>query len=234
MAMRTKSGMVPGNDKDIPFDINTSDAEKFLQRKVDQIVEMMKKNGKEQLPVDVKLVTTRCSKKFMPFVLVLSTTALKSNGGKKKNHRELDMFNPESSDSIAKLKDEFYQLVGAYMYNKNDEHAFFSNEWRRGMQVTLKTAHFLKANRTPKIQSWNKGRDEYIMCILDPARLFHDMLVDLDHRDEKFRINNLSAEKIEGGNYHYSMTRSIVKGNKKKDKSFETRLLADINRRFNG
>ena len=82
MSMRTKSGMVPGNDKDLPFDINTVEAEKFLQKKVDRIVEMMKKNGKEQLPVDVKLITTRCSKKFMPFVLVLSTTALKNNSKK--------------------------------------------------------------------------------------------------------------------------------------------------------
>lgn len=233
MNMRTKSGMVPGNEKDIPFDINTADAEHFLQRKIDQIVSKMKSEGKDQLPVDVKLITTRCSKKFMPFVLVLSATALKSSN-KKKNHNELGMFNPESSDSIAKLKNEFYQLVGAYMYNKNDEQAFFSNDWRRELGVTLKTAHFLKANRTPKIQSWNKGKDEYIMCILDPARLFHDMLVDLDHREERFRITDMTAEKIDGGNYHYSMKRSLVKGNKKKDKSFETRLLADINRRFNG
>ena len=233
MSMRTKSGMVPGNEKDIPFDINTADAEKFLQKKIDQIVSKMKSEGKDQLPVDVKLITTRCSKKFMPFVLVLSATALKSSN-KKKNHNELGMFNPESSDSIAKLKNEFYQLVGAYMYNKNDEQAFFSNDWRRELGVTLKTAHFLKANRTPKIQSWNKGKDEYIMCILDPARLFHDMLVDLDHREERFRITDMTAEKIDGGNYHYSMKRSLVKGNKKKDKSFETRLLADINRRFNG
>lgn len=233
MSMRTKSGMVPGNEKDVPFDINTADAEHFLQRKIDQIVSKMKSEGKDQLPVDVKLITTRCSKKFMPFVLVLSATALKSSN-KKKNHNELGMFNPESSDSIAKLKNEFYQLVGAYMYNKNDEQAFFSNDWRRELGVTLKTAHFLKANRTPKIQSWNKGKDEYIMCILDPARLFHDMLVDLDHREERFRITDMTAEKIDGGNYHYSMKRSLVKGNKKKDKSFETRLLADINRRFNG
>lgn len=233
MNMRTKSGMVPGNEKDVPFDINTADAEHFLQRKIDQIVSKMKSEGKDQLPVDVKLITTRCSKKFMPFVLVLSATALKSSN-KKKNHNELGMFNPESSDSIAKLKNEFYQLVGAYMYNKNDEQAFFSNDWRRELGVTLKTAHFLKANRTPKIQSWNKGKDEYIMCILDPARLFHDMLVDLDHREERFRITDMTAEKIDGGNYHYSMKRSLVKGNKKKDKSFETRLLADINRRFNG
>lgn len=231
MNVKTRAGLVPV-ETEMPYSITTEEAEEFLQQKFDAIVSAMQKKGEHQEDVKIMLFTTKCSKKFMPFMVLLPLSVLK---GKKerKNDYELDLFNPESSEKIAKLKDPFYQLIGSFIYNKNDESSFFSNAWRQALGVSLKTSHMLKANRTPKIQKFNKGASEYVVCMLDPVRLFHDMLTDVNNKDAKFGVEIAHTECIKSTNFRYEVLR-VARKKKKTDKSFEDRLAYEINMRVNG
>lgn len=232
MSLKTKAGLVPV-ENEIPYSITTEQAEEFLQKQIDGIVATMNRSGEGPGQGDVKimLLTIKCSKKFAPFMLLLPTNILIGKKDKK-NEAELDMFNPECSDKIAKLKKPFFDLVGAYMYNKNDEKCFFSNNWRQALGVSLKTSQMLKNNRIPKVQKFNKGQNEYVACIIDPLRLFHYMLRDVNDNEAKFGVEIASSEQIKSGNWKYEVYR-VTRKKKKGDRSLEERIAFEIGNRLN-
>lgn len=236
MSLKTKSGLTPV-ENEIPFTITTEQAEAFLQKQFDGAVALCNQKDDEhrQGEVRIMLLTVKCSKKFAPFMLLLPTNVLM---GKKerKNDQELDIFNPGSSDKIAKLKSPFFNLVGSYMYDKNDERCFFSNSWRQALGVSLKTSQMLKNNRIPKIQRFNKGQNEYVACMIDPLRLFHAMLASVDDNDDKinkFGVEIASTEQIKSGNWKYETYR-VARKKKKGDRSLEERIAFEIGNRLNG
>jgi hypothetical protein len=178
------------------------------------------------------LFSTKCSKKFIPFMLLMPLSVLK---GKKdrKDTDELDMFNPGNSDKVAQMKDSLWKLISAYTYDKKDENAFFSNVWRQSLGINYRMSHTLKANRLPKIQKFNKGQNEYVVCWIDPLRLFHDMLTDTEHKDASFRCIINSTDQIKGGNFKYEVYRSINGKKKNSDRSIEDKIAWEINQRLN-
>ena len=232
MSVQTRSGASPVEDE-VRYGITTEEAEEFLQKKFDTIVSMMRKNGEQQDDVKIMLFTTRCSRKFMPFMILLPTNVLQGKKERRNDH-EADIFNPESSTKVAKLKDPFHKLIGAFTYNKNDESGWFSNQTRQALGISIKTSHELKANRIPKIQRLNKGQNEFVVCLIDPIRLFHDMLVDIKDPKTRFNVFITSTNQIKSGTYSYEVSRVLAKNKKKGDKSYIDRLAYEVNQRVNG
>lgn len=233
MELKTRSGLVPV-ENELPFNITTTDAEEFLQGKIDQMIAAINKNGGHQDDVKIMLFSSKCSRKFVPFMILLPTLVLKGKDKKKRDSSELTIFNPENTEKQAILKNEFYVLLQCFMYDKNDEKSFFSNTARSSLGITLKTSHTLKANRIPKVQKLNKGNTEYVTCLIDPIRLFHDMLTDVNDRDTKFDVEVGDVEAIKNGNFKYEVYRVLSKKKNRNDRSLAERLAMEVNQRVNG
>lgn len=238
MSIKTRAGLVPV-ETEVPFAITTENAEDYLQKKFDFAVNEMrnpKRDGMkpvQQEDVKITLISTKCSSKFYPMMLLMPLNVLK-NKQDKKNSNELDMFNPTNSEKSANMKKPFYDVIMPYLFNKDDESAFFSNTVRQNLKISLKTSHTLKANRLPKIQKFDKGRAEYIVCLIDPIRLFHDMLSDVSGNAG---TNNFTAEisnvnQIKNGVCKYDVYR-IARKSKSRNNSFEDKLAMEINQRIN-
>ena len=164
-------------------------------------------------------------------MLLLPTSVLKDGKGRQ-NNDEPDIFQNDHSERYAQMKNGFFKLIQAYMYTKDDEKAFFSTSWRQELNVSLKTSHMLKANRIPKVQKMNKGKNTFVVCMIDPVRLFHDMLQDLNNKDQKFKVKIVETEKRDSSNYVYNIERLIVDGKKNRDKNMEETIAYEISQRL--
>lgn len=224
----TRAGITP-DEKELPYSITTADVESYLNKKMDVICDQMsKKNGTDKEEIDVHVYTTEAGKDFLPFVVVLPMGVLKSK--KQKNQNTASIFTPQDSDNACSMKDEYYNVFKPFIYNKDDEQAFFSDEWRRRVRVNRETSPVLKSLRTAKVQRMNGGNTSVVIFMIDPLRVFHDMLkIDGDNRDFHIEIGNL--QKINTGNYKYFMKRVINKG---KGKKYSNTLADELNRKMKG
>ena len=226
--LNTRSGFTP-DKSNLPFHITTSDAENYLQSKVNGIVQSMRAAGKNIGDVEVGLYTTEPGTKFLPFVVSLPTSVLASEGKGRRNANELSIFNPKDDDNHGvDLKEEFHNLFRIYTYNKQDEAAFFSQEWRRLRGVSRTTSAKIKEMRLPKILEFS-GNQKCVTFMLDPVRLFHDMLV-IEGDNRPFFIEIEHWQRQGQGQYRYDIIRRIGKGKKK----YEDNRAAEINRMLKG
>ena len=125
--LKTRSGINP-NETALPYSITTSKVESYLQDKVDVICNRMAKDngGKNVDEISVRLYTTEAGKSFLPFVVILPMDVLVQRNQKKK--KMASIFDTKNDDGTANLKPEFFELFKSYVYNKDDEAAFFSDD----------------------------------------------------------------------------------------------------------
>lgn len=229
--IKTRANIAPSNENP-PYDITTAECEKFIQKKFNNMVTAMRNSGDKDVPdIQVTLITTRGSDKFFPFVALLPLDVLASSNH---NTNELSIFNPQDDDGVQKLKKEFYTILSSYMYNKADRNGFNSGEWRRALNVSNRVAGSLHLMSTPRIQKVG-GRDsgtEVVLLLLDPMRVMHDMLVNLDNKNEHFKVKVKNVELIQKGNYMYKVERRLE--GKGKKTNFKDNMIADINRAILG
>lgn len=221
--VKTKAGIQP-TQTELPFVISTSDAERFLQNKFNLL------RG-ELGGTQVSLFTTEVSKKFLPFMLLLPTSVMQGNNHKQ-GGGELSIFKPDQSDSRVELKKEVYATIAPYVFNKADEQAFFSPDWKREREVSSSMSNKLKYTRTPHIQKYNNNKVQFVAMLIDPIRLFHDMLSNPDV-NEQFRISIRSVEKVKTGEYRYDVTK-MAHVPKKSNKNYDEILANEINRKMRG
>ena len=223
---KTRAGLVPV-ETEVSFHITTEKANEFLQDKVDNI---MKQKGTHQEDVNIRLLTLKCGKKFYPFMLLLPLSVLEGNK-KKTNGSDLEIFNPQESEGTVNLKDAFYSLFGGYIFNKNDESSFFSATTRQNLGTTNEIARFVKANRRPRIQKINNNNNKFVTLLIDPIRVFHDMLTDVNNKNERFGIEVGQLKQIKTGNYRYQVFKIPAK-KRNSDKSFDDRIDFEIAKFF--
>ncbi len=221
----TKAGIRPSTTE-LPFSVKTSDAENYLQSRFDLLPGVLK-------GTKVILLTTEVSKIFLPFIILLPTTVVK--GSNKRNgggENELSLFNPDESDSSrVQLQQEVYATLAPYVYNKTDEQAFFSPNWARMCNVGTQKAQMLKYTRTPHIQKYGQSKHKFVAMLIDPIRLFHDMLSDVNSK-ENFRISISGSEKIRDGHFKYNVVKT-ANGHKDRDElNYEEMIAKELNRRM--
>lgn len=222
--LRTRAGLKPAvTNGGEPFEITTLEAEKFLSEKLEQIISRSNDMNED---IKLSLVTLTFGKKFKPFVALLPLSILK--GKKNSNDEELSMFNPNSDSGILKIKDSVYKFLVYYMFNKNDSKMFFDRNWRSALGISETSARKLNSMRMP--QTININRQKYVMVLLNPITVFHDMLVNIDNPGERFSVEEIRGERIDDKNFKYSMVR--LPKNKKKNKKDEMDIAAELNRRL--
>ena len=209
---KTRAGIQP-SEQELPFSITTADVEQYLQRKLNVVVNGMRQNNQYSGDdIDVKVVTMEMGSKFIPFTVVLPMSVLKDKKRQPKN--ELSVFNPKDSDATVPIYDPIAKMFSSYTFDKADGDAFFSQDWRRARGVSTNNSAVLKSNRLPKIRRFNHGNMEKVIFLIDPIRVFHDMLT-MDNNPTNFRIEIENWQKIRAGEFRYDMKRVI---NKKKGK----------------
>lgn len=221
LQFKTKSGLKP-DDNGLPFSISTSQVETYLQQRVDVVTEHAKTNK-----VGIKVYTTEPGKLFAPFVVILPTSVLQDRNQSSEDD-EPSIFTPNKSSRKLRLRPELYHLFKLYIYDEYDEKAFFSNEWKNKLGVRSDASAALKRLRVPALNK--NGDTEVVMFLLDPLRIFHDMLKMDDNR--QYRISIKSLKKIRTGEFIYSVERTLA--NSKGNKKYKDVLINEINKKLRG
>lgn len=227
---KTRAGLTP-SEKELPFSITTSDVEQYLQRKLNVVV-----NGMRQDPdikytgedIEVKLVTVEMGSNFIPFTAVFPMNIVKSKPRRPKD--ELSIFNRKDEDETVVIYEPIAKMISSYMFDKSDGEAFFSVDWRRARGVSTNRSSTLKHNRVPRIQKFNNGNMERVTVLIDPIRIFHDMLV-MENNNTNFRIEIKDWQKIRSGEFRYDMKR--VLNSKKNKKGGGNDFVDELSRKMN-
>ena len=227
--LNARSGLTP-NENRLPYTITTTDVESYLQKKIDVVMNRAALDKKEEAEkISVRVYTTEAGKEFLPFVVILPLEALDGKENKKKNNMP-SIFNTKEVDGTANLKRPIYEVLSAYVFNKQDGEAFKSDSWRRDHHVNREATNVLLSMRTPKVVSMENGKLKVVEILIDPMRIFHDMLrIDGDNR--QYRIQIESWQKVQTGEYRYEVKRVINKG---KGKKYKSTLADELNRKMRG
>jgi hypothetical protein len=209
-----RAGVQPEMQKDLTYVIRTNEVEKYLQKKVDALYATA---GKSDSP-KIGIKSVEMSRSFYPFIVSLNTDCVENAGDG--DTRINAFFQSDSSDQYVKLDPILYGLMKNYVYDKDDKKAFFSDAFRRELGLQKNSSTTLENLRQPKIMKFNGGKDEYIIFMIDPLRVFHDMLTsDTDKRDFVVQIVKEKIKKINTGEYQYKVIRSTSGGKNKKNKN---------------
>ena len=226
---QTRSGLVP-NEAQLPFSITTSDVEAYLQKKIDTMLnKAANQSGETADKIDVRVYTTEAGKGFLPFVVILPLEAL-DNRQKRQNKPMPSIFDTKGTDGTANLKKEIYDVLSAYTFNKQDGEMFKSDSWRRDHHVNREATTVLLGMRTPKVVSMEGGRLKVVELMIDPIRVFHDMLKMQDDT-RNFMVNIDGWQKIQTGEFRYDVKRAL---NKSKGKKYKNTLADELNRKMRG
>lgn len=228
---QARSGLRP-NEKNLPYTITTQNVRDYLQGKFDVIVDKMNQANRDehQKRIDIKIFTTEAGGAFLPFIIMLPLDVL-ARSNKNNSDTEPAIFHPEEDEDtdVVSLKNEFFQLLKIYAFSKEDESAFFSDDWRRQRKVSRETSRNLKSLRTPKLNRYGSGGDKvpYVIMLLDPIRIFHDMLIFSDNQTD-FTVEIKSWQRLQkGGEYSYDVIRRMFGKGKKK---YSTQYVDEINK----
>jgi hypothetical protein len=228
---KTRAGIQP-SEQELPFSITTADVEQYLQRKLNVVVNGMRQNKLyDGDDIEVKVITVEMGSKFIPFTVVLPMDVLKNKDKSRFIRKdEPSIFNPKQSDATVIIHEPIMKMFSSYVFDKADGEAFYSADWRRARGVSTTTSAVLKRNRLPRIQKLNNGTMEKVTFLIDPIRVFHDMLM-MDNNNANFRVEIENWQKIRSGEFRYDMKRVI---NKKKNKKGGSSFADELNRKMRG
>lgn len=229
---QTRAGVLPVQ-QDPKFEITTQKAEEWINKRLTQVREKLEKEHNHKLPeISVVVATAQQQRStFLPFVVLLPANAEFSNSkGGKKDRVDLDIFYPEeeAKGKHIRLVDYVYMILEGYMYNKKDQELLFSQEFRKAVNLSYQDVPNLKRMAKPFYYNF-KGNNKYRMIgiMLDPRRIFKDMVTYTDGKDNSFEIDITEVQKLSKRNYKYSFTRASVKY-KGKDRNFQEYILGSI------
>lgn len=223
--VNTKAGIRP-DENELPFSISTHQVEEYLQKKVNAVVNRI---GEED--VQIQVYSTEAGKAFIPFMVILPTSVMKNGKNKSQDKSIPRIFLggvETQEDTSANMKEEFYKVFSPYIYSKTDEAAFFSEDWRRARKVNRDTSPILKRYRTPRVSKFNNGKETVVMLMIDPMRVFHDMLTIPDD-NRQFKPEVTGWRKVQDGDFIYQMRRVLNKNNKKK---YKYTAMDELNRKM--
>ena len=227
--IRTRAGLNPDRDDTIPYSIDTRRVEEFLQKKMDILVKKVgEKEGTPVEPVDIKVFSTEAGSKFIPFMIVLPVSVAKDFRRKQKNVPEV--FRTHDDNDNVRLQDHVYAFLQQYAYTKDDAKMFDSQSFRQQMGIYRKSAITLRSLTTPKKMN-NLGRkDPKIIMLLDPLKVFYDMLGSEDDT-RPYHVDVCNWKKIETGNFKYNIERVINRG---KNKKYKDTIASELNNYLRG
>ena len=228
----TKSGKRPDQSA-LPFTITTNEVQAYLQKKLDVVVASMVANGSTNINhVNLVVYTTKAGTKFFPFVVVLPLSVLEQKAKENGNSNELPMFRPENQQTSARVMEPIFKMFGSYAYDPSDADAFRSVSWRRDYGVSKDGGDYLRFIRMPRIVSYDNGRQKAVSFIIDPVRVFYDMLRIEGDPNNNYRIDDIKVKELKTGEYQYFVKRT-TNFNKKKKKYHNT-FIVELDHKMRG
>lgn len=228
--LSTRAGVQP-TVKKLPYEISTQMVREYLQKKLDVVLER-KTAGKEQM--SLMLYTVESGRNFIPFMLLLPTEAL-YDAGDRSDDSIHPIFNTNGNRGSLNLRSEIYNMIKPYVFTSADQDAFFSEDWRRRTKVPRDASPILKKMSTAHIMKINGGRDEVVAIMLDPIRVFYDMLKDTNDKRENqpFTCDVVNWHKHKTGEFLYVIERVTRKGKGKQNYDGDS-IANDLNRAMRG
>lgn len=218
-----KSGLVPV-DKDVEkFEITTQSILTFLQKKVTTITSRMRDKGIDIDDIKVMMVNSKLGKNYVSFTLLLPESVLE-NARKSKNINPIFASDGDKNGNLF-IVQPIYQLILNYMYTKNDRNAMRYAQWRKATGITKSRNVDLLINYSRPRYFYGEDNERYIMVMLDPLRVVHDMLVD-PNDNYKFSVWFTKNHEIEGGSFCFEVLRdkNKKKNNNDASKDIQKRL----------
>lgn len=224
--IKVRSGVQASEDK-IEYSITTTMAKEYLQSKFNLLATTAKKKGMNIPEINIMMYNEKLGKNFIPFFLILPEDVLIRN---KETEDIPSIFKSENSDH-ARLFGPYYEMLRAYTFNKDDKRAFRSTDWKRraGIQSGKNIGTLLKYS-TPKIENFGNGGRKVIVLI-DPIRLFHDMLTDDSARKQNFEVLIEHWKEIDSatGNWNFVVNRKVLRNKSENDDAIYAKMLRRIN-----
>lgn len=231
-SINTRANLKPA-DEAVPYNITTSDVENYLKEKFAAVAAGMGTRA----PDMTVYTTNKMGRKFKPFVVIFDTSILDdgNNDNKNKtnrNQKELPMFHPqEESRTSTLIKAPYYVTLKTYMFDEDDRNRTFrSDTWRHQLGVSRDAANRLRQMSRPTISRHNNGSVSIVAVIIDPIRVFFDMLYD-DTDKRHFDIFVDSTVAISKTACQYNVLREVSRNKKKNDK-FSDEFIYELERKI--
>lgn len=198
------------------YELTTAQVSDFLQKRINTFTTVARNNGEEIEDIHVNVVSCEFSKKFVPFAIVLPEEAIaqKQNGNGEK--QIMRIFQSEENNELSRLVKPVWGAITAYLYTKNDKKSFIdSGNLKKTLNLTSGAASKVAGLCSPRIIRVDKER-RYIICLVDPIRLFSDMVrngkteVNKDNIP-KYMVNIEKVVKVGNGNFKYIITKEPKK-----------------------
>lgn len=207
----TVSGVTP-DIKKLPYPISTTQVENWIAARVSAL-QAKSEGGSE--PITVKVYSSESGKYFVPFVVTLSLNAIDDGKRNEKSHVDSFFTTGRAGGGRIRLKSYLFNLFKEYMYTEDDIRAFSSDDWRRARGVSRQTSGLLRNIATPTImKNKNNGSDCVVYFLLDPLKVFCDMLR-WKNDVRPFNVIIDTWNKQNNGEYLYYVIRKLDNGKKK-------------------
>jgi len=237
-----RAGLQPSQNDELSFKITTGAVEKYLQDRMNAVVRIArerhdKDNDEKNISypnVNIRVYTPKAGRNFYPFIITLPLDVLVDEEERQKDgfYSIYDTDSDEDGKKQYLIKDAYWKVLEPFQYTKKDASAFTTDVFKRTLGVKHAAAIFIKDIRTPKVLDPTNSGKKVVTMLLDPLKIFHDMVKTDDDR-RNYVVDIIRADEVKKGEYVYKIIRRInKKGDKNRgnDKSF----IAQINRKMNG
>lgn len=211
----TRSGLRPDETR-LPYVITPKDVQNYLQKRIDVVLEEQRRKG-EYMP-DVKIqdvISLEASNEFIPLVLFLPESVIEQE--KYAPTKGNSVFNTNPKSHALKINNVIYNVLNPYMYNRVDRESFGTRLMKNTLKMSREKIYRIQEWTRPSLFKTKRGRDRSIVLLIDPIRVFYDMLKYTDKEASKpFRINIEDWKKRENGYYKYYVVREELSPKKEK------------------
>ena len=226
----TRSGITP-DEKKLPFTISTTDAENYLQNVCDTMLyQYGEKTGIKQPKIEVRLYSSNVSEKYVPFVGLFPLSVVEGNEENEESQVVDDFFNVKQEDGTCRLKSFYYSMLTPFTFNSADKQMFTSDAWRHSLSVARDQGNLLRSLVEPKIATLEHGRLRMVEILIDPIRVFYEML-SIKGDNRPYYVDVTSIQRIRTGEYRYHVRRCLKN---KKNKQYEKTLAEELNQMMKG
>lgn len=224
--VKTKSGAQPKKSKYQHFDLTTYDVKKYLQSKVDVLISIMNQERKKDPnkttipPMRIHLFSTPISKKFAPFTILLAPTVAENfeipyEEDIRESGEEI-FLTPQKAYTGHKQKallyPEFQKFVEVYGYTKGDIESLRTDYLKKELSITHAKIDKMYMFVDPRFNTLEGGAVNSldvtrVVVLLDPIKVFHDMLSNPDEPKEEFEIQITLGDKKNENEFVYHIRR---------------------------
>lgn len=222
----------------------TADVQKFLQEKVDVLVENMRKRGYtinkagdtrnyKGPNIRIALESYKTERSiFAPFALILPRDVLIQNRQGNKNAM-VEIISPKKDGRSVNLLPPFANFLKLYGFHPEDVSATFKNEqWRRKNYISAEDGRRFMRYSNPTLMKVNDAQK--IVVYIDPLKVFPEMIVtpeELQAGKTDEPVNVLYTESRGVGDVLYIVERYTPDEEKKPGRNRNKSVTAQMMRR---